>query len=201
VDGVANLAAECQKRDILLVHPSSVVVFSGIKGDYQENDQPEPQKGNIYAETKFQSEQAVKNSGVDFIMPRMATGYGPLNAKDTTNFVGIVVGALKNGEVRKYFRDQLANPVEISDVGKAFGQLIKANFRGIIHIGGPEIISMYDFAKIIQKEFGLAGEIGDSSVAGTNYPPNITLNISLAQKMNISCKSVSDGVRYCQSLS
>lgn len=201
VQGVANLASECKKTGILLIHPSSVVVFSGIKGNYKENDLPEPQKGNLYAETKFESEQAVKNSGADFIIPRLSTGYGPINTKDTTNFVGIVVEALKKGEVKKYFRDQLANPVEINDVAKAFGQLIQTNFRGIIHLGGPDIISMYDFAKIIQKEFGLTGEIGESSVAGTNYPPNITLNTSLAQSMNISCKGVIEGVKYCKLLS
>ena len=177
------------------------MVFSGLKGNYKEDDQPEPQKGNLYAETKNESEQEVKNSGADFIIPRISTVYGPINARDTTNFVGIVVGALKKGEVKKYFRDQFANPVEINDVGKAFGQLIKASFRGIVHIGGPDIISMYDFAKIIQKEFGLAGEIGESSVAGTNYPPNITLDTSLAQSLGISCKNVVDGVRYCKSLS
>lgn len=201
VSGVVNLALECKKAGILLIHPSSVVVFSGIKGGYKEDDPPEPHKGNIYAETKFISEQVVRDSGVVFIIPRMSTGYGPINEKDTTNFVGIVVNALRKGEIRKYFSDQLANPVEINDVGKAFGQLIKANFRGTVHIGGPEIISMYDFARITQKVFGLAGEISELSVKDTNYPTNMTLDTTLAQSVGIKCESVVDGVSFCKSLS
>lgn len=200
VDGVANLASACQKEEILLIHPSSVVVFDGLKGNYREEDRPRPHKGNIYSETKFESEQVVEKSGAEFIIPRIATVYGSLVKGDSTNFLGLVVESLKKGKARKYFDDQFTNPVEISDIGRAFSQLIKGRFRGIIHLGGPEVISMYQFAKIIQEEFGLKGKVGKLSVAGTNYSPNMTLDISYAKSKGIKCKSVKDGVRYCKLL-
>lgn len=201
VKAVENLAAQCRRQNILLVHPSSVVVFDGLAGNYKENDAPKPAKGNIYAETKAESEKAVMNSGVDFIIPRIATGYGPIDESDTTNLLGIVIKGLKQGERRKYFGDQFANPVETHDIAQAFGRLIKTGYQGFVHIGGPDIVSIYDFANMVQREFGLNGEIEKASLTDTNYPPNITLNISLAKKLGLKFKGVEEGIRYCKSRS
>lgn len=197
--GVANLADGCGSRGILLVHPSTVAVFAGNTGNYREGDSPCPQPGNHYAETKAKAEERVRDSGANFIMPRITTGYGPIHPHDTTNILKAVVGRLEKKELGSYFDDHFINPVEIREVAQAIRKLVKMGYQGpIIHLGGPETISLFDFAQKIKDECGKKGPIERSSVKGWGYPPNMTLDTTLAEGLGIKFSGILEGIRSCK---
>lgn len=199
VYGVANLADCCESRGILLIQPSTVAVFDGISGNYREKTPPSPQPGNHYAETKAKAEQRVWDSGANFIVPRMTTGYGPIHPHDTTNFLKVVLERLEKKQLGSYFDDHFTNPVEIREVAQAIRQLVKIGYQGlIIHLGGPEIISLFEFAQRIKEEFGEGGLIERGSVKGSGYPPNMTLDTTLAESVGIKFSGILGGMRSCK---
>lgn len=196
VIGVAMLAEECRKRGLVLVHPSSVVVFDG-RQSYAESASPTPLPGNPYAQTKAVGERVVQNSGVEYIIPRVTTGLGSWNPRDTTNFVKIVVDTLKAKGTARFFSDQLTNPVLVDEVGEAIAALLIKKFRGVINLGGPAVVSMYDLATVVKAEFEIPGTVEPGTLAGTAYPPFMVLETSLANSMGIKFSDSVEAIRRC----
>lgn len=199
VDGARNLAAACATRGILLVHPSSVVVFDGKAGQYLETDMVCPAENNPYAETKAASEWVVLESAARHIIPRVTTGLGPVGTRQTTNFIRLVTKRLQSGQPLTLFSDQFTNPVLVNEVADAIIALVQRGLDDdIIHLGGPEVVSMFVLGCIIRDEFGLEGEIREGSIGGTTYPPKMTLNTHKAQSLGLGFSGVRDAVRACR---
>lgn len=185
------MAKICRRHKIKLVHFSSVVVFDGKKGNYSEKDIPYPLEKNFYAKTKYAAESIIKSSEIKFIMPRISTLYGLPYKKDNSNFLKMVLDWLKNNhKTPGLFVDQFTNFVSADEVAEGIKELIRKDFCGIINFGGPESVSIFDFAKIAKESFGLKGSVKSKFLLKSKkyvglYPQNMTLNISLAASFGI----------------
>jgi len=151
VGGVKNLVKVCQKHKIKLVHLSTDYIFDGEKGPYSEDDSADPV--NFYGETKLESENVIRQSGIDFLIVRTNVLYG-FGKKVKKNFLLWLLEKLSAGEKIKIGTDQFNNPTLADNLSACILEMVEKNISGIFHLGGAEYLSRYDFALKVAEVFG-----------------------------------------------
>jgi dTDP-4-dehydrorhamnose reductase len=172
------LAEITQKRKIKLVQISTDAVFDGQRGNYIEEDQPNPL--SVYARTKWESEKAVKKTNPDSLIVRVNFyGYSLLGKRSLAEFFlyNLAAGTRVFG-----FRDVKFCPLLVQDLAPILFEMIKNNLKGIYHIVSPESLSKYDFGVRIANLFDLNEklvEAVDVNRGGliASRSPNLTLRI------------------------
>jgi len=150
VGGVKNLVNVCQKHKIKLVHLSTDYIFDGEKGPYSEDDPPHPM--SFYGKTKLESENVIRQSGIDFLIVRTNVLYG-FGEGVKKNFLLWLLEKLSAGEKIKIVTDQFNNPTLADNLSACILELVGTNLSGIFHIGGAEYLSRYDFALKVADRF------------------------------------------------
>lgn len=156
VTGVDNIAFYSWTIDSHLIHISSDYIFDGKNGPYTEIDLPNPI--SYYGRTKLASENSIKASGTRFTIIRSNVLYGP-SKYGRPDFVKWVYNSLKNSQKIKIVTDQINNPTYIDDLVNGISNVIKNKKEGIYNIGGKELLSRFEFTKIIAKMFNLNTEL------------------------------------------
>jgi len=85
-------------------------------------------------------------------------------------------------------------------VAEATELLIKKDFRGIINFGGPDSVSIFDFAKMVKINFGLRGSVQVGSLLKNKkykniYPQNMTLNTAFARSLGIKFSHIEEKLK------
>jgi dTDP-4-dehydrorhamnose reductase len=151
VGGVKNLVKVCQEHEIKLVHLSTDYIFDGGKGPYSEDDPTHPV--SFYGQTKLESENVIRQSGIDFLIVRTNVLYG-FGKKVKKNFLLWLLEKLSAGEKIKIVTDQFNNPTLADNLSLCILEMVERNVSGIFHIGGTEYLSRYDFALKVAERFG-----------------------------------------------
>lgn len=140
-----NIAALCSDLKIPCLFTSSDLVFDGLNPPYTEADEPSPV--SVYGEQKALAEQGMKKRYPEVVicrMPLMFGDPGPLAA----SFIQPMIHQMKAGIEINLFVDEFRTPV--SGKNAAEGLMIALNrLPGVIHLGGSERISRYDFGKLL----------------------------------------------------
>lgn len=141
-----------RKAEARIIHVSSDFVFDGQKTPYLENAAPNPL--NYYGRTKLASENALRASGIHHCILRSPLLYGTEELR-CKNMAMRVVDALQKKQQYAAFTDIYTTPTLVDDLAFAITRAVELRKHGIYHIGGPEMISRYDFALRIAKHFRL----------------------------------------------
>ena len=80
-----------------------------------------------------------------------------LNAK--SSFVSWVYNNLKNNNTIDVVSDQVSNPTWTTALGQVIRQCIIMNSNGLYHYGGDDVLSRYQFAKIVANAFDFDNEL------------------------------------------
>ncbi len=200
VEGTGNLAEICNKIGAHLIHLSTDYVFDGGKGNYTEDDIPNPI--NYYGKSKLASENEIKISSCQSTILRTASLYGFDTIRKQNNFVSWVVNNLKSGSPMKIADDQIANPTYVPNLADAIWKIIRLEKTGIYHFTGSESINRYNFAKKIARQFSLGFDqvstIKMSEIEGrkADRPQDSSLNISkFREEIGMEIYSVERGMR------
>ena len=151
VGAVKNLVKVCQERKIKLVHISTDYIFDGEKGPYSEDDPPNPV--SFYGKTKLESENVVRQGGIDFLIVRTNVLYG-FGRKVRRNFLLWLLDRLSAGEKLRIVNDQFSNPTLADNLSQCILEMVNGDLTGVIHIGGADYLSRYDFAVRVAERFG-----------------------------------------------
>lgn len=173
-----RLAIISQHRSIQLVHFSTDAVFDGQKGNYSENDQPNPL--SVYAKTKLEGEQAVLRSDPRSLVVRVNFyGYSLTGKRSLAEFFlyNLAAGTRVFG-----FNDVFFCPLLVQHLGDILFEMVHKDFKGLYHVVNPQSLSKYEFGVRIARLFGLnEGLVESVSVnrGGLKAPrsPNLTLSI------------------------
>jgi dTDP-4-dehydrorhamnose reductase len=133
VQGTENVveAVFAANPNCYFVYPSTACVFHGDRGDYTEDDTPDPI--NFYGVTKLVAEQLVKRF--------------PNHLIARTDFVDRAKWRYEGA-----FVDRFSTSVFADTLAKAFRKVVDDKVKGIIHLTGKRKISHYDLAKITTPE-------------------------------------------------
>ncbi|QGA53805.1 sugar nucleotide-binding protein [Sulfolobus sp. E5-1-F] len=182
-DKAYNINAEAVKHivrpsrvvEAYLIHVSTDYVFDGEKGNYNENDIPNPI--NYYGLTKLMGE-AYAMSYDDALIIRTS---GVFRHKA---FPVYVYKTLKSGKEVLAFKGYYS-PISARKLANAIKELVELRKTGILNVAG-ERISRYDLALKIAEKFGFekrVREVDQISTWVAKRPYDSSLDISRAKKL------------------
>jgi dTDP-4-dehydrorhamnose reductase len=153
VTASVNIAGLCADNSIPCVFTSTDLVFDGKKGFYKETDSVNPV--NIYGEHKVMAEVGMLKRYPQAAICRMPLMFG--NATPTaTSFLQSFLKTLEEGKELKLFTDEFRTPVNGKTAAEGLLLALK-KVQGIIHLGGKERISRYDFGHLLVEIFEVTG--------------------------------------------
>src|SRR5208337_2400456 len=150
VEATVNLASLCADLRIPLVFISSDLVFNGLKPPYGENDPVCPV--SIYGEHKAEAERAVLDRYPQALVCRMSLMFGDAG-HGAASFIQPLIEDMRNGRQINLFIDEYRTPVSATNASQGI-LLALSKTNGIVHIGGLERISRFDFGKLLRDIIG-----------------------------------------------
>jgi dTDP-4-dehydrorhamnose reductase len=178
-----NLAREARVLGAGFVYISTDSVFDGQKGDYSEDDIPNPI--NVYAQSKFAGEQAVVQE-----LPRsliIRTNIYGWNLQDKLSLAEWMLTRLEINQTIPAFEDVIFSPILVNDLSEILVNMMERQMTGLYHVAGSESCSKYQFALGIASVFGMdrglvhATSIADASLKAPR-PRKISLNTAKAAR-------------------
>lgn len=146
-----NIAGLCADNSIPCAFTSTDLVFDGLNAPYQEIDAVCPV--NLYGEQK-----AIAEAGMLERYPLTAVCRMPLMFGAATptakSFIQPFIQTLQAEKELNLFIDEFRTPVSGTTAAKGL-LLALEKVNGIIHLGGKERLSRYDFGKILVEVFQL----------------------------------------------
>ena len=149
-----NLAIAIKEVGGLLVHISTDYVFGG---DPYNTPCKEDQKGTptgVYGLTKLHGEEAIQNTGVDYLIFRTAWLYSEFGK----NFVKTMLNLTATKPQLQVVFDQVGTPTYAYDLAKAIYDIIEnrkfEGNTGIYHYSNEGVCSWFDFTKLIAEIAG-----------------------------------------------
>jgi dTDP-4-dehydrorhamnose reductase len=195
-----DLAGLCADNSIPLAFTSTDLVFNGLNPPYKETDQVCPV--NIYGEQKIQAETLILSRYPSAAICRMPLMFGK-ETPVTKSFIQPFIQTLKSGKELSLFIDEFRTPVSANTAAQGLLLAIK-KVQGIIHLGGRESISRYEFGKLLVELFQLPSDKlkscsqNDIKMAAPR-PKDVSLDSSKAFAMGYQPLSVKEELQLnCQ---
>lgn len=138
-----QLAKLVERHNGKLIHISTDCVFSGLKGDYTEDDYPDGT--SVYAQSK-QLGEVISNKHLTI----RTSIIGPEMKKDG---IGLFLWFMKQTGKIKGYQNVLWNGVTTLELAKASEEMIKQQITGLYQLGSDQKISKYSLLKLIQEVF------------------------------------------------
>lgn len=152
VGGTSSITRLCVLHRAKLVFVSTEYVFDGERGPYLEDDTPSP--NTHYGLTKWEAEQLVSRISTPWSILRTSIVYG-WPPEGHRNYVPVLIDRLRKGFSFNSPTDVYRTPIYAEQLADGILELVIGNYSGIHHVAGPEVVSMYQFASAVAKEFHL----------------------------------------------
>jgi dTDP-4-dehydrorhamnose reductase len=199
VEGTRNLLEFSAPYAPLFVFSSTMYVFDGQNPPYAEDAAPNPV--NYYAETKLEAEALVLAMSKRPLILRPMLMYGWNAPAQRKNWVTWLLDKLCKGEAVKVVDDVYNDYLWVADGARAIYAALNKDVHGIVHLGGPEVASRYDFSKKVAETFGLPEEL--ISPVSSEYfstiaqrPGNTACNIGkMREILGIEPLGIEEGLR------
>jgi dTDP-4-dehydrorhamnose reductase len=144
---LAELAGRTGARLILV---STDMVFDGTRGGYREEDLPAPL--SVYGRTKAEAEQVVLAVARGVVV-RTSLLYGP-SVVGRPGFFDNQVSDLRRGRPFPLFEDEWRTPLDLLTAARALLALAGSDYRGLLHLGGPERLSRLEMGRLLAAHLG-----------------------------------------------
>lgn len=184
VTASVNLAGLCADYSISCAFTSTDLVFNGLNPPYKETDPVSPV--SIYGEQKVAAERGMLERNPNIAVCRMPLMFGKASPHAGSFIQGFIQG-LKAGKELKLFTDEYRTSVSATTAAKGL-LLAVEKARGILHLGGKERMSRYDFGRLMAEIFELPIEkikpcLQQDVQMPASRPPDVSLDSSKAFKL------------------
>ncbi len=155
-----RLAALSRQLGATLVHFSSNYVFDGRLGEYDEAAQPMPL--SVYAQSKYQGEQAIQRQGGNYYLVRTAVLFGPKGASELSkrSFVDLMLDLAASQPAIKAVSDEVNSLTYAVDLAAQVRLLLAQRpAAGIYHVTNAGAASWFEFAREIFRIRGFKTEV------------------------------------------
>lgn len=155
VTATLNLARLCAELGIPFVFTSTDLVFSGKNAPYKESDSVSPI--NIYGQQKAAAEAQILNIYPQGVICRMPLMFGQPSPV-ANSFIQGFIKTLQSGETLSLFTDEYRTPVSSVTAAKGLLLALEKCQGEIIHLGGKERISRYQFGRLMAEVLALPSD-------------------------------------------
>lgn len=143
---VENLARQCEKHGLFLVHYGSDYIFDGKKQDlYSEEDRPNPL--NVYGQSKLAGETAVREIMSRYLVFRLSWVIGA----GKQNFLYKLAGWAEKNRILKISADEVSVPTFTTDVVQLTLLSLEKGLSGLYHLTSSGYASRYELARYYLK--------------------------------------------------
>ncbi len=146
VTAALNIARLCGEHNIPCAFTSTDLVFDGKNPLYEETDPVCPI--NYYGEQKVTAEQKMREVYPAIAICRMPLMFGAPSSV-AASFMQGMVSNLKAGKEINLFVDEFRTPASASATSQGLLLAVEKKVQGILHLGGKERISRYDFGLLL----------------------------------------------------
>ena len=151
VTASCNIAGLCADNSISCAFTSTDLVFDGLNAPYRDTDSVCPV--NLYGEQKAIAEADMLERYPMTAVCRMPLMFGAATPT-AKSFIQPFIQTLKAEQELNLFIDEFRTPVSGTTAAKGL-LLALEKVNGIIHLGGKERISRYDFGQLLVEVFQL----------------------------------------------
>ena len=194
VSSTVNLAQLSAEFQIPFLFTSTDLVFDGNHAPYKESDRVSPI--NLYGEHKAQAEQEILKVYPDSIICRMPLMFG-IPSPCSQSFIQPFIQTLKVGKSLSLFKDEMRSPVSGKTASEGMLLALEKCRGEIIHLGGKESISRYQFGLLMAEKLGLPTDKitacfqADVPMAAPR-PRDVSLNSSKAYSLGYNPPSLGE---------
>jgi len=159
--GISQLLRALEPNVCRLIYVSTNAVFSGRRGAYREIDLPDADARmdgyRAYGAARARGERLVLEAWPNAIVARTADVNGRNTKRRLNDRLLDLVQQLRTGERLERFSGCYISPTLVDDL---IDGLIKVsdplfNYKGVLHLCGPERMSYYDFTRLVAEEIGV----------------------------------------------
>lgn len=179
VDSVGTLLDAIGPRDLRIVHLSIDLVFSGQKaGGYVEDDPTDPV--TVYGKTMVAAERLLMARRPDACILRISLPMG-ISFNGHAGAIDWIQSRFKQQKPATLYFDEVRTPTYTCCLNRVCERVLAADLRGIYHAGGPQALSLFQIAQIVNRVGGYdpACLIGCPRFDAGPMPPragNVALN-------------------------
>lgn len=193
-------AAKLSKKKIIYI--STDFVFDGKSTPeigYTEDDTPNPL--SWYAYTKYEGETLVMNSGLGYVIARIAYPFQENAFAQKKDFYHAIKDRLASGQPVAGITDHVMTPTHIDDIADALGKIIETNAEGIYHVVGSQSLTPYDAINTIAQRFGYDKNLISKTTRATFFagkaprPFNLTLNNAKIKKLGVTMRGFAEALK------
>lgn len=148
--GTLNVARLASRYSEFLLYLSTDYVFNGEKGNYMEEDAPNPV--NYYGLSKLMGEVVSMAVDKPYAIVRSSSIYGL--GPGRKNFAKFIIENLRKRNQIKALIDQYTSPTEATLLSQAVMEIVGKKLTGIFHVVG-ERMNRYEFALKVAEVLGL----------------------------------------------
>ena len=195
VIGTRNMIELAKRHGAKLVYISTGSIFSGEKGNYKENDMPDPK--NFYSWTKLLGEEAVVASDNGTVVRAVPIGIHGIG-RPQANFIEWLVDSVRNNMSFNLFNDVYINAISVESFAKILLKIPKVLKKGVLHIGSKDRLSKAEIGQTVINKFpsfsGQAKSISVMDVPGdfASRPKEMWLNVNQALKLGLKMPKLKD---------
>lgn len=147
----AFLAKVCQELGIKMLYLSTDYVFDGEGTKPWDTEDKVIAPLNIYGQTKYEGEEAVKKYLEQYFIVRISWVFG----KNGNNFIKTMLRLGKERGAVSVVQDQVGSPTYTADLAVLLVDMMETEKYGIYHATNEGFCSWYEFACEIFKQAGM----------------------------------------------
>jgi dTDP-4-dehydrorhamnose reductase len=201
VEGVRNLLSQVVPRGLRLVHLSCDLVFSGLRdGGYTEADPVDPV--TVYGKTVAAAEEILLREYPPACILRISLPMG-VSASGHAGAIDWISSRFKKSRPATLYLDEVRTPTYTDCMNVLYEELLAGDLRGLFHAGGPQRLSLYQIAQIINRVGGYDPDLlhGIPRREAGPMPPRAG-NVSMNSEKLCSAlgRNPFDAWPYCKSL-
>ena len=151
-EGTERIARAARETGARLIYISTDRVFDGRKGDYREDDPPNPL--GPYGKSKLAGERLVRRIVPRHLVLRLPLMYGP-PSPCSGSFIEFMREGFLHRRRLNLFVDQFRTPLYVEDAGRGIEMILhRPEMEGTYHLGGSERIDRAQFGYRMAEIFG-----------------------------------------------
>ncbi len=146
--GTENIARVCRSLDIKMIYISTDYVFDGQGTHFWQPDETAFAPLNVYGQTKYEGECAVKENLSKYFIVRIAWVFG----KNGKNFIKTMLNLGKTHDTLRVVNDQIGSPTYTFDLARLLVDMVECEKYGVYNATNEGICSWSEFASEIFRQ-------------------------------------------------
>ena len=195
VEVTEKICKICENISTKQIFLSSDYVFDGEKGNYSEDDVPNPV--NYYGLSKLKAEQLILKNPINTVIRTSVIYDWDYRAR----FFNSVIKNLQNNQEVNATTDVYNSVTFLDNLVESIFKVITLNQNGIFHVVDSACVNRFEFAEMIAKIFRLdknlikTVSVQDEPKNIAKRPKNACLNNSKAKKeLGLNFNTIEEGV-------